>query len=170
MGYDSSNKDEKTEMAIFRLLYILMIKIDDNKIVDEVLKALNFNGEIIGKYLNFHYPKTEQDFHQNALKFDQFQIIGRIILIKSNPLITLKKLSSLVAEKEFVKGALISDSGYNKNALEHAICKQKKNVIEYLMSFKDIKTECSTNKELVWRCIYWMDKNYNQSVAVYLMK
>merc|ERR1712228_423488 len=99
--YDSSNKDEKTEMAIFRLLYILMIKIDDNKIVDEVLKALNFNGDIISKYLNFRYPKSNKDFHKNAPKYHEAGIVQSII--SKRKIDRFKKLQSILGDRQFVK-------------------------------------------------------------------
>merc|ERR1712150_253336 len=82
----------------------------------------------------------------------------------------LKKLCSLVGEKEFVRGVFVSDPKSNKNALENAIYKPRLPAVEYFVSLKGVKIECATNEELVWRSLYWLNENYYKSVAVHLMK
>merc|ERR1712228_381501 len=60
--------------------------------------------------------------------------------------------------------------GYNMNGLEYAIERKKIDIIQYLFSFDDIQKEYAPNKELTWRCAWYMSRWYDESVASYLMK
>merc|ERR1712228_416865 len=102
-------------------------------------------------------------------KYFKFNIIGQVIV--ENTLNRLKKLLSLIGQKEFIQNVLMSD-GNNVNGLEYAIKEKKIDIIQYLFSFDDIQKEYAANKELIWRCVYHMSGkyDYDESVASYLMK
>ena len=122
--YDGNSDDINTQQNIYRLLYVALCIRDDTAIIDKIVSAFNFNGDIIAKFLDFDYPKPEKNAFANALPFDETELMGRIAS-KYDPLATFKKLSSLLTAKQFVEGALVSDLKNNKNALEYAIYRQK---------------------------------------------
>merc|ERR1712228_1162449 len=172
--YDPNNDDVSIQQNVYRIIYILFCgrTVDDDHF-EIVLPVLGLTGKVIAKYFKFDFPKRDpnKSFHSDAAEYDEYEIISRIILISTgNPVKRLKKLCSLVEEKEFVQGVFFCDAKSNKNALETAICQKLLPAVEYFMSFKGIKIEYATNEELVWRCVYWISVNYNESVAMCLIK
>merc|ERR1712228_375234 len=168
--YDDESNDsiEETAKPIHRILYILLIKNTNDEIVDEALTKLRLTKEIISKYFNYDYPaEPEKEFSSYAADYQNERIIGQVV--KYRGLSRLQKLSNMILEKKFVEGTLMSD-GNNKNAVEYAIYEKKIDVIKFLMSFNEIKQEYVSNKGLLWRCIYWINERYDESVASYLMK
>merc|ERR1712228_345598 len=133
-------------------------------IFDAVLKEFNFDKTEIIKLMNFKYPPPAKKFGYGEYKYRTLNIVGQVISENR-----LKKLLSLIGQKEFIQNVLMSD-GNNVNGLEYAIKEKKIDIIQYLFSFDDIQKEYETNKELLWRCVYWMGYEYDESVAWYLMK
>merc|ERR1712228_103310 len=105
----------------------------------------------------------------NTEKCDKHNIVGQVIYYQT--LNRLKKLFEFIGQKAFIESVLISD-GDNMNGLEYAIQKKKIDIIQYLFCFDDIQKEYASNKELIWRCVWWMSGGYryDESVALYLMK
>merc|ERR1712228_683064 len=93
-------------------------------------------------------------------------------VIKCNTLRRVKKLFGLIGQKVFIQNVLVSDGDRNMNGLEYAIWEKNIDIIQYLFSFDDIQKEYASNKELIWRCVWYMSGkyDYDESVSSYLMK
>merc|ERR1712190_526419 len=81
----------------------------------------------------------------------------------------LKKTCDVFGEKSFIQQVLLSD-GCNKNAIEYAIEEKKLETVKYLLSFDAAKKAIVSNAELLWRCVFWMLREYDESIASYLLK
>merc|ERR1712228_1152164 len=161
--------NKENDKIRFRLVYHALTGCKNDDIFDAVLKEFNFDKTEIIKLMNFKYPPPAKKFGYGEYKYRTLNIVGQVI--SENTLNRLKKLLSLIGQKEFIQNVLMSD-GNNVNGLEYAIKEKKIDIIQYLFSFDDIQKEYETNKELVWRCVFWMShENYHDEyVASYLMK
>merc|ERR1712228_915062 len=147
-------------------LYILFVHCSNGEMIDEVLKALNFDKKVISEYIDYKYQNPKMQFDANAVKYDEWNIIGNILKLQT--LNRLKRLTEFISEQQLIEGALVSDKN-GKNGFEYALCKKQIDVVKFLMSFHEMKKEYVSNKELLWRCIYWMTVEYDESIALYLM-
>merc|ERR1712110_875970 len=77
----------------------------------------------------------------------------------------IKKLESIIGEQVFVKLMLQSAEKSKGNALEQAIYKKKASIVEYFVSFQEIKKEYEFNKKLMAKCVYNMAEHYDESVV-----
>merc|ERR1712228_973781 len=167
--YDSSNKDDKTGMAIFRLLYTLFNS-DSDDVIDEVLNALNFNGEIISKYLSFHYPEPQKENDSYTEKFHKYNIVQSII--SNRNIDRFKKLQSILGERQFVEAILETDDK-NMNALEYSIKNGKTSHYEHLLTIQGIVDYYSSNAEddvdydtAIYRLLYTLFVNCSDDKMV----
>merc|ERR1712228_762344 len=158
-GIKAFYKDKENEWMRFRLVYRTFVYCKNDEIVDAVLKEFNFDKTEIIKLIN-----TE--------KYNKENIVGSAMTEMYYSLNRLKKLFELIGQKAFIENALKSD-GFNKNYLEYAIANENLDFVQYLFSFDDIQKEYASNKELIWRCVWWMSRDYyryDESIALYLMK
>merc|ERR1712228_455052 len=94
-------------------------------------------------------------------------IVAKVIF--KNKLPRLQRLVEFIPKKQFIEQILNPDEE-NMNGLEYAIKLKKIDVIKYLFSFDDIKKEYMSNKELIWRSVFWMNEYNDKSVVEYLTK
>merc|ERR1712228_170671 len=155
LSLDEVQSKYKDDKLLHRLIHHSFFKCANVKIVDLVLRKLNITNDKMIEFVNY--------------KDDKKNIVGQVIYHRT--LNILKKLFEEIGQLAFIKNVLISDGMYNRNALEYAIMKKKIDIIQYLFSFDDIQKEYATNKDLIWRCVWYMSGgNYDESVASYLMK
>merc|ERR1712228_727145 len=155
----------------FRLLYHTFFTCKNDELVDFVLKEFDFDETEIIKLSNYRYPKPTKKFNDDAFyAYHKCNIVGQVI--KCNTLRRVKKLFGFIGQKVFIQNVLVSDGDRNMNGLEYAIWEKNIDIIQYLFSFDDIQKEYASNKELIWRCVWWMSgrRNYDESVTSYLMK
>merc|ERR1712087_709804 len=86
----------------------------------------------------------------------------------------LKMLSGYVTAQQFADGVLISDSQHNKNGIEHGISENKLECIKFCFTFEGIKKAYTSDDDLIWRCVYWLNEkgymSYYQSISKYFIK
>ena len=164
--YEGKDENEETQKAMYRLLYFVFVRADD-KLKDAVLSYFNFDDDTIAKMLKYKYPKEEIRDAFHGIEFHNWPIVGRVIF--ENTLDRLKEIARYYSEKQFVDHVVVPN-GDNVNGVEYAIRKKKIDILEHLFSFNEIKSEYLSDKELIWRCVCWMNEAYDESVAGYLVK
>eukprot|EP01084_Bolivina_argentea_P297063 511711_1 len=166
VAYVSENMDAK--LRIYRLLYWIFGRCDNQDITKYVLNQIGAAKGIIENVLQQDYPKVTQRFEEGCPEYHNHNIIGEIISESSNALRTLKKFAFLIADKVFEESVLQSD-GYNVNGLERAIMRNDLDVMMYLMGFIGIKKECINNIEIKWRIVFWLCNKGQKDMIKYIL-
>ena len=142
---DASDELDGEAHALF---YRLFVENKNDKMIDTALDELRLSTEAIAKHLS----------HPNGL------IV--VDLVELGNLERLKKVHAILGDNLMKNIVLVGD----KNAIESAIG-EKIEIIKYFMSIDGVKNEYISNKELIYRCIYWMSTiDDNESVVSYLRK
>merc|ERR1712228_166089 len=146
--------------------------------IDDVPSAFQ-NESSLNKLMNdlFEYNQYPQmvDTVMEALKLTpkkisdlllmddaRFSMVGMVV---NNDLPIFQKLESIIDEQLFVKLILKRSEKFKTNTLEQAICQKKVFIVEYFVSFDGVKKEYGSNKELMVRCVYYMNQVYDESLV-----
>eukprot|EP01083_Nonionella_stella_P110065 321836_1 len=159
-GVQQRYQNDKNMM--YRLLYLLFCKCDSEEMIDFALDKLNISKERIIEILSYKCTKSDNDV-SGARDYHNYNIVGRIIWLNQ-----LKKMANIIGDQVFIEHVFQPD-GKNMNALEFAIRKKRLEVMKYLMSFQKIKERCLTDKEVLWRTVYSMNRAYDADMVKYVM-
>merc|ERR1712228_286847 len=127
----------KDDKFLYRLVYNLFVSYPVVGIIDFVMTQLNISNEKMIEMIQFDYPNKK-------VKYSKKKILVEII---SNNIAVLKKVHSILGDKEFINLALESDDS-NINAFEQAMRSGKLSHFEYFASFEGIRA-VYMNKESV---------------------
>eukprot|EP01083_Nonionella_stella_P110064 321828_1 len=161
---DAYTKTDELRL-LFRLLFWLFCKCDSEEMIDFALDKLNISKERIIEILSYKCTKPD-DYVSDAFDYHNYNIVGRIVWF--NKLKFLKKMANIIGDQVFIEHVFQPD-GVNINALEFAIWKNQLEVMKYLMSFQKIKERCLTDKEVLWRTVYSMNRAYDADMVKYVM-
>eukprot|EP01083_Nonionella_stella_P301851 1037915_1 len=144
----------------WRLLFWVFIDKDvSEETMHLVLNELSLSTEQVVQLLAYKYVKTSQEFASDCWKYDQFRIVS-----SASDVNKLRQLVSVIGAKAFTEQIFIADST-NVNGLEHCIKKKNTEMMEYILSFDEIREKCRQNMECRFRMIWWMNEEYDKSIC-----
>eukprot|EP01084_Bolivina_argentea_P244090 408992_1 len=137
----------------YRLMWWLFT-FGDVDMIDFILSKLSVSNQDIIKYLNHKYTTKSIGHYQ----YHNLKIITGCAQ-RNTSMDSFKKLVSIIGEKLFIKYVFIAD-GYNKNAIEYCISGHRLEMIQYIMSFSQIKKQCISNQKILFRIVCCMNKQF----------
>merc|ERR1712228_662503 len=159
--YNAKKQNVDCSNSIFRILFILFTKCDDANLMDHMLNSLNLDNDTISKFLNYSYPKQNQEFNKNSPKYDEYDgnyIIASILKNKLEE--NLKKIVSIIGDnhKDFIQNVCKLNEK-NLNVLEQSILHIEASMYEYLLSIDGIKNLYKNEndqsvKQSIYRILY----------------
>eukprot|EP01083_Nonionella_stella_P073837 199931_1 len=167
-------KYEENKDQMYRLCYHLFSHANAS-FIDRVMTQLSISADLITIFVT-DYKYTEENispsptvaFASEAFTFNKMSIFCNIAMWKN--LESLKKVVSLIEKHAFVENVLISDH-MNVNPIEYCIRLRAKEMIEYILSFEEIRKRCVADKELLFRMVFWLNKSYqyDRSLCEYVV-
>eukprot|EP01083_Nonionella_stella_P078905 216203_1 len=159
-----SFKEIKQEYAqnknlMYRLLYWLFASSGKAHMIKFVLSELNITSDTIQELICYRHPVPSQHVSNNCMKYHFYSVIACVV--NKNTLSSLKHLVDIIGEKVFYDGVFVED-GWNQNAVENALKRNKIEMLQYLLSFKEIKARYLNDDALLFRLMYWL---FAESVA-----
>jgi len=137
-------KYQKNDALIFRLVYFLFAQSADVYTTKYVLKEMGITAEKVASLLTFKYPKSDRTFGDGAHKYDEYTIIGQMVVNKKMSL--LKVVKEMVGDEAFADGVFMNDVS-GEHALSKAIERNEVEIFEYL--FNNVKQRLvNDSKEL----------------------
>ncbi len=149
------------------ILWIFMLQREEMH--KYLIKVLNITNEEIIQFMNYNYIETEnlEQFTKNCWNYSNIGILDRIIW-NNHSVNSLKQFISIIGDKLFIHHVLIPN-GWNMNSIEYCIRSANIEIIQYIMSFNDIRDKCSNDKQILFRIIYWMNKIHNIQINKFMV-
>eukprot|EP01083_Nonionella_stella_P094043 263768_1 len=153
-----SNHDE-----LFKLMCMLfgndeLLKLQQTtnvKTIEIVISLLNVTNEQIRFLISY---KPSKEVERNS-------IIG---CAARSSVGVIKYLVSKIGETMFVDHVLVSDYR-NINGIEYCIKKKQIEILKYILSLEHVVDKCLSEKETLWRIVWWMANYYDADIARCLM-
>eukprot|EP01083_Nonionella_stella_P184764 671948_1 len=163
---DVVDQYRQTNYSIHLLLCALFVQCIDDDIIDCVLKALNLPNEkvleVLSRKYNEHSKQPEYTYEEED--WAHWNIVGQIVC---NPYTAFPNLQRLQLFVSYFGANALSETVFmsdvnNVNPLEYAMCAVRgryccdPKVIEYLLSFEEIKNGILKNTQILWRIVYFL--------------
>eukprot|EP01083_Nonionella_stella_P009791 28053_1 len=152
---------------LWRLVFWSFVGDCSLAVVDYVLKAFPLSDEQIIEMMSHRCAK--QLVGDGAWGYHDFTILGMIA--RSSTKDKLKKLVSIIGEKVFMKHAVMCDL-FSLNFLEHGVRANKSKMVEYALSFAELRRRILNDIELLWRLVFWLfvDKDTSNEMIDCIIK
>eukprot|EP01084_Bolivina_argentea_P000967 1774_1 len=163
---DVVDQYRQTNYSIHLLLCALFVQCIDDDIIDCVLKALNLPNEkvleVLSRKYNEHSKQPEYTYEEED--WAHWNIVGQIVCHSYTAFPNLQRLKLFVSyfgANALSETVFMSDVN-NVNPLEYAMCAVRgryccdPKVIEYLLSFEEIKNGILKNTQILWRIVYFL--------------
>jgi len=141
------NNDE----LIFRLCYNLFVLNSDHNLTESVLSALQISKDKVREMLSYKCPKQAAfDSNDDAVAYHKFNILVRVCYWGT--MAHLQRFIAFVGEQAFIDNVFNLD-GWNFDLMNSALMSKRMKVIEYVLSFEQIRNKYLTDRTLMLRLI-----------------
>eukprot|EP01083_Nonionella_stella_P092226 258100_1 len=158
----------ENDNELFRLFYHLFGQNTEMKAIDYVLSQLKIPHDKVAYMMYYAYNDNKKKrIPANGHQYARRRLVS--FTVASNKLSIVKKLVSIIGEKTFINASFLCDYT-NLNAMEYAINHEKMAIIEYMLSFEEIKQKYTFDDEL-YRLVYWLlGRCLNEEIVDYVRK
>eukprot|EP01083_Nonionella_stella_P100851 284993_1 len=156
--------------CIHTMLCALFVECIDDDIIDLAVKALDFPKDKVVEVLKSKLEQPEEYYDED---WSHWNVVGRIISLYNQSFPNLKRLKLLVSyfgKNALIESVFIPDVN-NVTPLEYAMCAIRGNynfdikVLEYLLSFEEIKNGLLENTEVLWRIVYLISRKSRATLS-----
>eukprot|EP00484_Ammonia_sp_Unknown_P000225 CAMPEP_0197023096 /NCGR_PEP_ID=MMETSP1384-20130603/3888_1 /TAXON_ID=29189 /ORGANISM="Ammonia sp." /LENGTH=340 /DNA_ID=CAMNT_0042451261 /DNA_START=1 /DNA_END=1023 /DNA_ORIENTATION=+ len=134
--------------------------------IDFVLKELEISGEKLAGLLSHKCRAPDTKLADEAVEYHRHSILGRATWLGTPE--ALRKLAEIIGEKTFVEH-IFDESDRNMNCIEFGILRQDVELMQYLLSFDGIKEKCVTDKDVMFRIVYWLYQANDEAMSHYVV-
>merc|ERR1712207_123339 len=130
------NRYINDDNLLFRMIFWLFAYSGKEDTIHYVLSELKISDEKIKALMNYQYPAPLRKFGKDAWEYHRYTIMDQVV--SRNTLNALKTLVSFIGEQSCIDNIFINND-WNILPLETAIQKNKMKMIEYILSYNQIK-------------------------------
>jgi len=134
--------------------------------MDFVLKELEISGEKLAGLLSHKCKVPQTKLADDAWQYHRYSVLGRAV--QQNSTSVLRKLAVMIGETAFVEHIFNADA-LDMNGIEYCIAVQDLEMMEYMLSFEGIKEKCITDKDVLFRVVYWLYRANDEAMSHYVV-
>ena len=150
-------------------LWCFMTK--NEEIYNLTMKKLKITNKKIIKFMDYNYienKKLSNLFATIHCKYDKYNVLDRVIW-NNQTVQRLKDFVEIIGNEKFIEYIFIKN-GFNMNGIEYCIKSKNVEMMNFIMSFKEIRKKAIKNPKILFGIIWWMSHIKDDSMSLYLIR